>query len=69
MSKFSIIPANCLFDKRLTHHNRYILSLIAMHSDRDGVCWVSNSKIAKFLGIDRTAVSKQIKTLKIAAIS
>jgi len=62
--KIVVMPFKAIFDDRLNHGTLRTLSAIAAFSNRAGITWVSQVRIAKDLKISQQAVSKQVTQLK-----
>lgn len=62
--KASVVPIRALSDRKLTEGSLRALLAICSYTNRAGVTWVSQAKIAHDLGISQQAVSKQILKLK-----
>lgn len=64
LRNYSVLPFDAARDKRL--HGTAALSVLCVlctYTDGLGVTWVSQGRIAKDMGISRTAVTRQIKNL------
>ena len=64
LRNYSVLPFEAARDKRL--HGTAALSVLCVlctYTDGLGVTWVSQGRIAKDMGISRTAVTRQIKNL------
>jgi len=64
LRNYSVLPFDAARDKRL--HGTAALSVLCVlctYTDQLGVTWVSQGRIAKDMGISRTAVTRQIKNL------
>ena len=64
LRNYSVLPFDAARDKRL--HGTAALSVLCVlctYTDQLGVTWVSQGRIAKDMGINRTAVTRQIKKL------
>lgn len=64
MSRFSIIPAQAIFDKRLSPRDITVLAAIGTHTDKSGWCFPSQGTLGKMLGISRPMVNRVIKHLQ-----
>jgi len=62
--KIVVLPFKAVFDDRLQHGTVRVLAAVAAFSNRAGITWVSQERIAKDLKISQQAVSKQVKQLK-----
>ena len=62
--KIVVLPYKAILDERLNHATIRVLSAIAAFSNRAGITWVSQARIAKDLKISQQAVSKQVRQLK-----
>ena len=62
--KIIVLPFKAIFDKRLNHGTIRTLAAISAYSNRAGITWVSQKRIATELDISQQAVSKQVKQLK-----
>jgi predicted transcriptional regulator len=62
--KASVVPIRALSDRKLTEGSLRALLAICSYTNRAGITWVSQAKIAHDLGISQQAVSKQILKLK-----
>ena len=62
--KIVVMPFKAIFDERLNHGTLRTLSAIAAFSNRAGITWVSQVRIANDLKISQQAVSKQVRQLK-----
>ena len=64
LRNYSVLPFDAAIDRRL--HGTAALSVLCVlctYTDQLGVTWVSQARIAKDMGISRTAVTRQIKKL------
>ena len=64
LRNYSVLPFEAARDTRL--HGTAALSVLCVlctYTDQLGVTWVSQGKIARDMGISRTAVTRQIKKL------
>lgn len=61
--RYSIIPGYAPYDRRLTDFDIRILSCIGRHTDSQGWCFVSQTKLAAALGNSRKAVNRSISKL------
>ena len=62
--KVSVLPIRAVFDQKLTHGGLQVLAAICAFSNRAGITWVSQTRLAKDLGISQQAVAKQFKQLR-----
>lgn len=62
--KVSVLPIRAVFDQQLTHGGLQVLAAICAFSNRAGITWVSQTRLAKDLGISQQAVAKQFKQLR-----
>lgn len=64
LRKVSVVPIKAVFDQKLTHGALQVLAAICAFSNRAGITWVSQARLAKDLGITQQAVAKQFKQLR-----
>ena len=64
MPHLSIIPARAVSDRRLSRGGLLILAALGTYADKNGVCWPTQSEIAKQTGMTRQAVSAHLKGLE-----
>jgi DNA-binding transcriptional regulator YhcF (GntR family) len=64
MRKICVIPIKAVFDQRLTHGALQALAALCAYCNRAGITWVSQTRLAKELGISQQAVAKQFKQLR-----
>ena len=62
--KVAVLPIRAVFDQKLTHGGLQVLAAICAFSNRAGITWVSQTRLAKDLGITQQAVAKQFKQLR-----
>ncbi len=62
--RYSIIPARAMQDERLTGPHIKILACLGMYTNSYGVCWPSQTTIARHLGVGRVWVCRTMKILK-----
>ena len=62
--KVAVLPIRAVFDQQLTHGGLQVLAAICAFSNRAGITWVSQTRLAKDLGISQQAVAKQFKQLR-----
>lgn len=62
--KVAVLPIKAVFDQRLTHGGLQVLAAICAFANRAGITWVSQTRLAKDLGISQQAVAKQFKQLR-----
>jgi len=62
--KVSVLPIRAVFDQKLTHGGLQVLAAICSFANRAGITWVSQTRLAKDLGISQQAVAKQFKQLR-----
>lgn len=62
--KVSVLPIRAVFDQQLTHGGLQVLAAICAFSNRAGITWVSQTRLAKDLQISQQAVSKQVMQLR-----
>lgn len=62
--RYSIIPARAMQDERLTGPHIKILACLGMYTNSYGVCWPSQTTIARHLGIGRVWVCRTMRILK-----
>lgn len=60
----SVLPIRAVFDQKLTHGGLQVLAAICSFANRAGITWVSQTRLAKDLGISQQAVSKQVRQLR-----
>jgi hypothetical protein len=63
MSRYSIVPGNAPYDKRLTDFDLRILACIGRHTNKNGWCWINQSKLADALGKTRETVNRSISKM------
>lgn len=61
---YSVIPARAVYDPEVQHGTLRMLAAICHHTNKSGITWVSQDKLAAMLGIKRTAVSTQFAKLR-----
>ena len=62
-SRFSIVPARAVEDRRLSAAAFRVLAALGTYSDKDGWCWPSMSTLARMLNCTRQAVQQHIREL------
>jgi len=62
--KVCVLPIKAVFDQRLTHGALQVLAAVCAYCNRAGITWVSQTRLAKELGISQQAVAKQFKQLR-----
>jgi DNA-binding transcriptional regulator YhcF (GntR family) len=62
--KVCVLPIKAVFDQRLTHGALQVLAAVCAFANRAGITWVSQTRLAKDLGISQQAVAKQFKQLR-----
>jgi DNA-binding transcriptional MocR family regulator len=62
--KVAVLPIKAVFDQKLTHGGLQVLAAICSFANRAGITWVSQTRLAKDLGISQQAVSKQVIQLR-----
>ena len=62
--RYSIIPARAMQDERLTGPHIKILACLGMYTNSYGVCWPSQTTIARHLGVGRVWVCRTMRILK-----
>ena len=62
--RLSIIPADAVFDERLSATDLRVLAALGVHSDRKGNCNPSLGYLAKRLKTDRRHVRRRIRKLE-----
>lgn len=62
--KVCVLPIRAVFDQRLTHGALQVLAALCAYCNRAGITWVSQTRLAKELGISQQAVAKQFKQLR-----
>lgn len=60
----SVLPIRAVFDQKLTHGGLQVLAAVCAFANRAGITWVSQTRLAKDLGISQQAVAKQFKQLR-----
>lgn len=61
---FSVIPARAVYDPEVQHGTLRMLAAICHHTNKSGITWVSQDKLAAMLGLKRSAVSTQFAKLR-----
>lgn len=62
--KVCVLPIRAVFDQKLTHGALQVLAALCAYCNRAGITWVSQTRLAKELGITQQAVAKQFKQLR-----
>lgn len=62
--KVAVLPIRAVFDQKLTHGALQVLAALCSYCNRAGITWVSQTRLAKELGISQQAVAKQFKQLR-----
>lgn len=62
--KVCVLPFRAVFDQNLTHGALQVLAAVCAYCNRAGITWVSQTRLAKELGISQQAVAKQFKQLR-----
>ncbi len=62
--KVSVVPLRALTDKELSDAAVRVLCILCSYTNRAGVTWVSQVRLAKDMGVTKQAISKQIVKLK-----
>lgn len=62
--KVAVLPIRAVFDQQLTHGGLQVLAAVCAFANRAGITWVSQTRLAKDLGISQQAVAKQFKQLR-----
>ena len=62
--KICVLPIKAVFDQKLTHGALQVLAALCAYCNRAGITWVSQTRLAKELGISQQAVAKQFKQLR-----
>ena len=60
----AVVPIRAIGDKRLTHQALQVLIAIGSYTNRAGLTWVSQHKIAADMKVFQQAVNRQVKLLK-----
>lgn len=63
ISEFALVPAFAAYDPHISNAAFRIFVVMCHHANSTGVTYISQAGIARKLGITRTAVTNQIKTL------
>jgi len=61
--RYSIIPANAVWDRRLTHTDLRVLTALGSYTDKQGWCFPSQQEVADKVGVHRQKVCSAIKVL------
>ena len=61
--RYSIIPANAVWDRRLNHTDLRVLAALGSYTDKQGWCFPSQQELADKVGIHRQRVCAAIKVL------
>ncbi len=61
--KLAVIPIRAATDKSLTEGMMRVLLLVASYTNRAGLTWVSQARLAQDLGVTRQAVTKHLGKL------
>jgi len=64
LRKVAVLPIRAVFDQKLTHGALQVLAAVCAFANRAGITWVSQTRLAKDLGISQQAVAKQFKQLR-----
>ena len=64
MPNMSIIPARAVSDRRLSRGGLLILAALGTYTNKNGICWPTQSEIAEQTGMTRQAVSGYLKELE-----
>lgn len=64
MSRFAIIPASAVLDRRLSLRELSVLAAIGMHTDRNGWCFPSSERLGEILGVSGAMVRRSIGVLQ-----
>lgn len=64
LRKVCVLPIRAVFDQKLTHGALQVLAAVCAYANRAGITWVSQTRLAKELGISQQAVAKQFKQLR-----
>jgi len=62
--KVSVLPFKAVFDKELSHGGLQVLAALCTYTNRAGITWVSQTRLANELKISQQAVAKQFKQLR-----
>jgi len=62
--RMTIMPIRAITDKGMTDHAFRIFALVCSYSNRAGITWVSQARLAQDTGTSRQAVSKQLIKLR-----
>ncbi len=62
-SRFSIVPARAVEDRRLSNAAFRVLAALGTFSDKEGWCWPSMVTLAEMLNTSRQAPQRQIRKL------
>jgi hypothetical protein len=62
--KLAIMPIRALTDRELSDIAVRILGILCSYTNRAGLTWVSQTKLAKDMGVTKQAISKQMVKLK-----
>ena len=62
-SRFSIVPARAVEDRRLSAPAFRVLAALGTYSDKDGWCWPSLTTLANQLGTRRQVVHRHVQDL------
>lgn len=62
-SRFAIVPACAVMDRRLSPRDLTVLCALGLHTDRQGWCYPSLSSLGTILGVTRQAIQRSIRTL------
>ena len=62
-SRFSIVPARAVEDRRLSAPAFRVLAALGTYSDKDGWCWPSLTTLATQLGTKRPVVHRNVQDL------
>lgn len=61
--RYSIIPANAVWDRRLNHTDLRVLAALGSYTDKQGWCFPSQQELADKVGVHRQRVCAAIKVL------
>lgn len=64
--KVSILPLRALRDRRLSDACVRVLAILCSYTNRAGLTWVSQARLAKDMEVSQQAISKQMVKLKAA---
>ena len=62
--QIAVMPLRALKDRTLTNASIRVLGLLCSYANRAGITWVGHDRLAKDLGVSRTAITHQLVRLR-----